>query len=1422
MLEILRESLFRLFILIIISFLASFCVQKFINIIIAFAILLARSRIRNFSFGFAFGTSIFNIHLKTNSFEIRIGKTTLKPGWKLTINLTDIILVLNNSAQGGKSESGSEVILNHNTASQTGSSVEALTFTVKRRYIPIIRFILSFNTLLKSVDIVLPNGSHVKFKICSAYTVRKSKGFVSIDILVHEVSSASLKTQISFIGYHLTVNFGASDGASGDLVVVKLEKWDSSLKVGDIVVSADDDLTDAFDESLPEQETPLRTRSIQSASDSLKHLVRSVSYLLRTLNILDVKIENVKLLFKKSVVVNISSIQVYLEAVNVVNNGTSLDTLPPNRQMWGNYELSISACSIVIKLDNCSTLRIPLINIITTTNIIMHYAGEVPLNRTTLSVTTNIINPSVYTTVNQLNKLIKFASELKRKRRRCGSSRKESDGFLSGSKSISDLLATHSESIPKITFDATIANFTSTIQVTKTENITFKLFSIQTMVVALNEEKSSIVGTRSSGEDLTDIFRSASQSSSSDYIKIVGADVSYLKFEDNIMSMPVSVPIFRFERIDTFLEEITTSRARIQCTLRHIVLGLQDIVVLDKICSAFGSVRNSILAHRSAEEEDEYVFSPSTGIPQMEWIIKLRIKNVSISAIFANYIPGALDPGPLNLTQKERGLRLVFSELLMELDERCLSFKVQTATVWRVMDDKKYTCKSDSIAQLSDLSFKLDEERKIWLEWPYSRIKFDVNLIWLFFYLKSICVKYLPKALATRPVGRKHEKKTGKLRSVLTTYPDIRIGKLLIDITLPHNVPVILVLNNIRYLPEGYTLSSSMVRMLTQSVYVKESVVYSVLMEVKGIGLNLRDLIESRTASITTTTINLYTEYQYKLYMVLDNIVNAYKSFKQIRAAFSNLNKFERVYPRAQALLKIPQIRLLSSRLTIGIGEDPFEQELGLIFKIGTLEQRERLEKLRQLETRLEKMQDEVQSVLNNQERENLSFERLKSKMVNTLFTNFSESWISRYRKAKLTFGVMPPLIERHRETDFSYISLIRRATTTVANLVVKDLDMSLHPPSFPLERYHDFLNKFGKSIPKDLSYTLLLMMWIDIKTDLWELRLRDYPIPVLSFPDTHTTGDIVFAEKMPEEYGTHTVFIPFVPSAGRHGYLDSNCIYGSHIIRTMNTLKTYFNIKTSVRRPKPTYITWGKSLQPGFEAFMLWFDYLTKPKLDPSPKLGFWDKFRYLFHGSWVYEFSEHSDLHLNIKGSNNPYKILDDGAGLTFCWSGKTVLKIHESSDPIQFLRIDSERFMLGVRDFTVPNRFEKILMRLEGQVCWTLGLLFEWGNLQDPGSTKRVMPVKPHYKVNLVNPIDVINIPGYDSYKGFRSNFIHMSFGVYSYKGKSSNNLYVGPTSLDHFLTWWQLFGTFTSGPIRQGPLFSALIQNSMKFTRSLFFI
>jgi hypothetical protein len=157
-----------------------------------------------------------------------------------------------------------------------------------------------------------------------------------------------------------------------------------------------------------------------------------------------------------------------------------------------------------------------------------------------------------------------------------------------------------------------------------------------------------------------------------------------------------------------------------------------------------------------------------------------------------------------------------------------------------------------------------------------------------------------------------------------------------------------------------------------------------------------------------------------------------------------------------------------------------------------------------------------------------------------------------------------------------------------------------------------------------------------------------------------------------------------------------------------------------------------------------------------------------------------------------------------------------------------------------------FTKVCLRLTNGVRWGVGLILERTCtddicIQEP-KCKSSIPFnrecrfwtrKKHWQVysRSKDYADTLALCQFgDSYKDWRSHHLHFSLSVYSIEndlqndtGKrnenSNNNLYLSPLALEHFWTWMGLFNSAMGLPIRQGKLFSGLLEQSPKFGRQL---
>lgn len=369
----------------------------------------------------------------------------------------------------------------------------------------------------------------------------------------------------------------------------------------------------------------------------------------------------------------------------------------------------------------------------------------------------------------------------------------------------------------------------------------------------------------------------------------------------------------------------------------------------------------------------------------------------------------------------------------------------------------------------------------------------------------------------------------------------------------------------------------------------------------------------------------------------------------------------------------------------------------------------------------------------------------------------FSTSWIQLYREARTarTQSIRQNINQRWGADEFP------RATTEHERLVdfsddpalfigiFKGLDLVLDKPLFGMDGLHEYIHQVGKGVPMDYEFSLLIPLYIELKLEELRLDVRDYPLPLLHFPELQASqnpslsavnlkGHLVFAEGYVEgPSNIRPVLVPLVPSA----YADTveenrNSAMREYIIevnRTVSSVKTYTDLNFDLFSANPTRISWAQCLQPALQTIAQNFDSFSKPPIDPSPKLGFWDKIRSVFHARIDFRWHE-GDVLLLMKGSRSPYRLLKEGSGFVFGWKNGVRLTINGDDNPRQFLVVDSRDFILGVPNYAIWEKdylrrlktfdwallnktnfaemdsYQKLIMKLNGRVRWELGLQFE----------------------------------------------------------------------------------------------------------------
>jgi hypothetical protein len=210
---------------------------------------------------------------------------------------------------------------------------------------------------------------------------------------------------------------------------------------------------------------------------------------------------------------------------------------------------------------------------------------------------------------------------------------------------------------------------------------------------------------------------------------------------------------------------------------------------------------------------------------------------------------------------------------------------------------------------------------------------------------------------------------------------------------------------------------------------------------------------------------------------------------------------------------------------------------------------------------------------------------------------------------------------------------------------VISDLHLVVDKPSFPLSEYSQFIHQIGKGMPYDMKYALLVPLHFSLDMGEARVMLRDYPLNLLHIPAIRPgqpprlpswslKTDFVIAEEYRDDQSMRHVKVDIVPK-GQHDPDGAEVPgFSLDVRRTVSPVKTYSKPTIEINTSLPTAISWGTSYQPVIQDMMMTIEGFTKPEIDPSDRVGFWDKIRMSFHSRLTVNWKGDGDLQLRLKG--------------------------------------------------------------------------------------------------------------------------------------------------------------------------------------------
>lgn len=764
---------------------------------------------------------------------------------------------------------------------------------------------------------------------------------------------------------------------------------------------------------------------------------------------------------------------------------------------------------------------------------------------------------------------------------------------------------------------------------------------------------------------------------------------------------------------------------------------------------------------------------------------------------------------------------------------------------------------------------------------------------------------------------------------------DVKITFIQLKANLPHEPRLMLHIHDIEAGRHRYTTpfaKAFMARLHVQSPVLRTC--WNRLISIKNLRLDVRELrrkqgqtsVSEKSFDVATDAIRIGIPHQLVVHKIIDNIVNTIKTVQQLHHRFKTDSDEYVLAKHPEGPKHVPRISIRTHVFLFEIEDGAFEWKLGVIFRAGMIEQKQRLAREEAFRMKCRTMdaqgsdrnsapfktpqwspsQDRARSTSRShasslgrdkepspqrrrsssvQDNGKLRYNREGAcKFSGSTRRSVPEAWdkLQEYharswkKRVDMAMGQQSGLVNEMRalawgldspHDDGLHTETILQLPTrpALASILMSDLVINLDKPSFPLSKLPDFMHDVGKGLPKDTQFGLLIPLNASFDVGETRMALRDYPLPLLhipaikpgqssKLPSWSLRSDFIIGEEFRDFESTRDLQIQVIPGdkmeKGKSGG------FAVDVRRTVAAVKTYSTIRVEINTARDTRITWGTSYQPAIQDMMQTIEGFTKPQIDPSEKIGFWDKIRLTFHSKVNVAWTGGGDVHLMLKGARDPYLVTGHGAGFVMIWRNDVRWNIHNTKDASKFMTVDSGDYVLAIPDFSFHARqapemmaehgnsktsfahsklrddaaLKKVVMKLSGKVQWQMGLVFE----REVGEGRRSFDFEPHYHVTLKNPVHAKSLkdaPAYDAFRGFRSHHIHMSVAVSApsdrnwaesgdyQPSENYNSVHLTPRFFTHFFSWWSMFSGIMSLPVRQGKLFPGVEKSGKKFGRHL---
>ena len=408
--------------------------------------------------------------------------------------------------------------------------------------------------------------------------------------------------------------------------------------------------------------------------------------------------------------------------------------------------------------------------------------------------------------------------------------------------------------------------------------------------------------------------------------------------------------------------------------------------------------------------------------------------------------------------------------------------------------------------------------------------------------------------------------------SELTTV-EVKAAFIQVKATMPSDPPVMLQVYGVEAGRHRWAvpfMRSRLTRLFAEAPKFKAA--WARIASVKNVRLDLREsrkkvgklYLDQRSIDLTTDFIRLAVPHQLVPHKIFDNFVNIAKATEQLHHRFNTGEKEYMLEKGPENPKRVPRISIHSKVFMLELEDGIFDWKLGLIYRVGLTEQKQRLAREDAYNLKIKKLQEYEQrrgwSRYRTQSSHAKSRERSKPldlsdtrdqstsgdgrpRRLSTSRSDYrgrrmrydpecandltgaaqvtaQEAWrqLAEYNaqswKKRINLALHH---EKNKMREFRGVfwghddlpDSIEESETIVAmperpglmSALISDLHIIVDKPSFSLDEYPKYLHDVGKGIPLNMQYSLLIPMNLEINMGEARVTLRDYPLPLLHVP---------------------------------------------------------------------------------------------------------------------------------------------------------------------------------------------------------------------------------------------------------------------------------------------------------------------------------